>query len=299
MSPPGDADASEPELEELFRTEIPFRPAYRLLRASFGFGAPHVVVVAGVHGNELTAILAANQLCRTLSVSPPPFRVSVVPCLNTPAAEEGRRRWPFDDRDVYDALPGDPSGLPIERVAESLMRATEADFGVDLQCGSLQMFETPHVRAPADEPRARATGLPWWPRPAQRLVAAWRARGQAGLVLRGGQSGAVAPGAATPLVEGLLALLRSFVEPAPDRAGNMLAGPQEYRARRGGLFLPEVTVGQDVGEGARLGVITQLVGGQPVESVHAVASGRVFGLRTWPVVHGQELLVRTMDMDTG
>lgn len=286
-----------------FRLEAPYRGEYRLHRLTFGSGGPVVALVAGIHGNEANGVYALNLVAGILSMRRPAGTVHLLPCVNSVGAAEGRKRWPFDDRDIAAAFPGDPDGLPVERIAAAVLEATVADLCVEMQTGSTVFHEYPHARAPvsgASLAHARATGLPVvWRRAGDRfqdgLCGAWRNEGRAAVILRGGRAGSLDMPEAQEMARGVVRLLASMgVLPHTEPAGPTLDADhvEDYRSGAGGFFIPEVRAGEAVGAGALLGHVRNPLGGDPIETIRARRDGRVLGVRIYPMAHAQELLVR-------
>lgn len=282
----------------VFQLEAPYRGEYRLHRLRLGEGAPRVAVVAGIHGNEVNAIHAVNTVARLLQGRSLTGAVDLLPCVNTLAAQEGRKRWPFDDRDINGAFPGDPEGAPIERLAAAVMAATDAELVVDVQSGPPQTWELPHVRVErggAAEALGRQAGLATWVRgPIGGLVDAWSSRGRLALSLRAGRGGALHLMDSEALANGVLRLLSAFgvlpaCEPVVTPVFDAVA---DYRAPVGGFFVPDVRVGMWVEPGQRLGGIQTLAGGEPIGELRAEEPGQILALRVYPLVHARELIVR-------
>lgn len=293
-------------MSEVFRLESPYRGAYVLHRLSYGAGPPSVAVTAGVHGNEINGVYAVNLVAGVLRVQRPRGTVHLLPCVNTLGADEGKKRWPFDDRDLNEAFPGSPAGSPVERVAAAVLEATDADTCVDVQTGNAVTHEVAHARTPLSGgalDRAAAAGLPvTWRRPSESfdvgLVGAWRAAGRSALVVRGGTAGSLDLDASRAMASAILRVIaHAGLIAAPDHAttGVVTADVQEYRSGVGGFFVPEVRSGERVGAGKLLGLVRSPVGGDPLESVHAHRGGTVLAVRCYPVVHARELLVRVAE----
>lgn len=291
----------------VFALEAPYRGAYELHRLSFGGGpGPRVAVVAGVHGNEVAGTHALNLLANMLRMQRPRGTVHLLPLVNTMGAEEARKRWPFDDRDLADAFPGDPDGQPVDRIAAAVMDATAADVCVDVHSGSSRLHELPHVRAPLGGrglELARAMALPVTLRRASHassggLVDAWTDAGRTALQVRGGRGGALDIPDATRMARGLarmlgaLGLLNGTDHGPHATAGLETVRTRDHRAETGGFFVPEVVPGDRADAGALLGTVRHPIGGEMQEQVRAARGGVVLAVRAWPVVHARELLVR-------
>ena len=100
-----------------------------------GVTGPHVLVVAGVHGDEVEPMLAAIQLAKTLERLLLKGQVTVVPVANTSAFTLGSRVGE-DELDLARTMPGKKEGSPTEELAYSLSRLIKkADFLIDLHTG--------------------------------------------------------------------------------------------------------------------------------------------------------------------
>jgi len=288
----------------VFSMEAPYRGRLSLHRLRFGGGpGPSVALVAGVHGNEVVGTHALNLVANMLRVQRPRGTVSLLPLVNTIGAEEARKRWPFDDRDLQTAFPGDPEGQPVERIAAAVMEATEADVCVDVHSGSAQVHELPHARAPLSGKGlelARAMQLPvTWRRPASAfdsgLAGAWTEAGRVALEVRGGRGGALDLTDATVLARGIVRLLAAVGVIGgghPAAASLETSRVSDVRVGSGGFFVPEVAPGDRVAPGALLGTLRAPIGGELLEEVRAGRGGILLALRTWPLVHAQELVGR-------
>jgi len=295
----------------ILKIEAPYRTAYELHRLTFGSGGPSVAIVAGLHGNELNSIHAVNMLISALRVQRPRGTVHLFPLVNTFGADEGRKRWPFDDQDINRAFPGDPSGTVVQRIAHALLEATDADICVDVHSGAPHVRELPQVRAPmsgAELELARAMGLPVvWRRPGDRLeatglVGAWRDAGREALHVIGGRGITLDTSLSTMLARGLSGLLSHLkIMPALGEPATVAdvthAAISVHRAPCGGFFVPEVRVGHKVAPGHLLGHLQAPIGGERLLEIRAERRGVVMTLRANPLVHAQELLVRVAGTD--
>jgi uncharacterized protein len=295
----------------VFRIEAPYRGAYELHRLTFGNGdGPTVAIVAGMHGNELNGVHAVNLLASSLRVARPRGRVHLFPLVNTFGADEGRKRWPFDDRDINMAFPGDSDGTVVERIAHALLEATDADVCVDVHSGAPHVRELPQVRVPIGGEElalGRAMGLPIvWRRAGAALdptglVGAWRAAGRKALHVVAGRGITLDTGHSSTTAHGLNRLLAHLglmhaVGPSETVADVAASEVETFRALYGGFFVPEVRVGDAVKAGHMLGYVQSPIGGDRLAEIRASGSGIVMTVRAWPMVHAQELLVRVANV---
>ncbi len=96
--------------------------------------APRVVIVAGVHGDELVGPHALVELAGELSPRALRGTVVLVPGANPLAFAAGQRKAPDDLLDLNRIFPGKCGGSATERVANGLVNEIvgEADLVVDL-----------------------------------------------------------------------------------------------------------------------------------------------------------------------
>lgn len=95
---------------------------------------PRVVIVAGVHGDELVGPHALVELAQELVPSELRGTVALVPSANPLAFAAGRRRAPEDDLDLNRIFPGRIDGSATERLAHTLVHTVigTADLVIDL-----------------------------------------------------------------------------------------------------------------------------------------------------------------------
>jgi hypothetical protein len=293
----------------VFALESPYRGRLALHRLSFGGGpGPSVAIVAGVHGNEVAGTHALNLVANMLRVQRPRGTVHLLPLVNALGAEEARKRWPFDDRDIQAAFPGDPEGQPVDRIAAAVMAHTVADVCVDVHTGSDRVHELPHVRTPIGGRAlelARAMQLPvTWRRAAASLedglAGAWTEAGRVALEVRGGRGGTLDTADASVMARGIVRLLAAVGvlggghPPAPSLETGRVS---DVRVEGGGFFVPEAAPGDRVAAGALLGTLRAPIGGELLEEVRAPRAGVLLAVRTWPMVHAQELVLRIAEVE--
>ncbi len=295
----------------IFSLEAPYRGSYELHRLTFGSGSPRVAIVAGMHGNELNGVHAVNMLATALRVARVHGTVHLFPLVNTFGADEARKRWPFDDRDINKSFPGDADGTAVERIAAALLAGTDADICVDVHSGAAHVRELPQVRVPmsgAELELARAMGLPVvWRRPGAHLqgtglIGAWRTSGRKALHVVGGRGITLDTGHSATIAAGLARLLAALGIISDTGKGELIADVtrsqvETHRAPYGGFFVPEVRVGTRVKPGHLLGRLQLPIGGERIGDVRARHAGVVMTVRAWPMVHAQELLVRVAETD--
>lgn len=137
-------------------------------RLDSGRPGPRLLVLGGVHGNEIGGIVGAGRV--TLTDWPlVAGRLDVVPITHEAANLAFVRTGPQDGRDLARTFPGDPGGSPTQRLADLVKRelidrcdglidlhTSAVDADLPLFAGSLD-DGTPH--GDASRAMARAFGL--------------------------------------------------------------------------------------------------------------------------------------------
>lgn len=300
-------------IEEVFRIESPFAGPYCLQRLRFGAGRPHLVVVAGLHGNELCGVHALNLVASALRAQRPAGTVDLFPNVNTLGIDLGTKRGPFQDRDLNRSFPGRRDGTAVERIAHAILEVTDADVCVDTHSGSPRVREIPQVRVPLagrEVELARGMNLPLvWRRPAVQLdavglVGSWRVAGRTAMRLMGGRGATLDKEMAEVLANGIRQLMAQIgMGPRPSGSRTLAdvthEGITSHRTSTGGYFVPEVRIGQEVKPGHLLGWVGAPLGGETLEEVRADRTGIVTTIRQYPMVHANELVVRVADTAPG
>ena len=120
-------------------TRIPHK-YFDLYTISAGAAGPHVLIIAGVHGDEGEPMLAALSLIRKLENKIIRGKVSIVPVANASAFELSKRTG-SDEKDLARTFPGKENGTTTERAAAAISKLIkEADYLLDLHTGGA-MFD--------------------------------------------------------------------------------------------------------------------------------------------------------------
>lgn len=95
------------------------------------------LLVGGNHGDEYEGQVALARLCREIEAADVRGRIIILPSLNTPAVEAGRRVSPLDDGNLNRSFPGDPVGGPTAMIAHyvTTVLLAMADVAIDLHAG--------------------------------------------------------------------------------------------------------------------------------------------------------------------
>ncbi|MCK2184530.1 N(2)-acetyl-L-2,4-diaminobutanoate deacetylase DoeB [Halomonas getboli] len=133
---------------------------------------PTALLTGGNHGDEYEGITALQKLSSSLAAEEVSGRVIIVPMMNTPAAQAGKRTSPMDGGNLNRSFPGDPDGSVTEKIADYFTRilVPMSDAVLDLHSGGRTLdivpFAASHVLDDADQQRraldgAKAFGAPY------------------------------------------------------------------------------------------------------------------------------------------
>jgi predicted deacylase len=283
---------------------------------------PHVLVTAGVHGDEYEPMAAARRLAASLDPARLRGRVTVVPVVNEPAFRLGRRTAD-DGLDLARTCPGRADGSVTERVAAAvsdLIRS--ADFLLDLHTGGARytlaplagytLHPDPAVLA-AQRRMAAVFGFPlvWGTDPSLpgRTLSVARDAGVPAVYTESGGGGGFDPAGVPPLVAGCLRVLGELGltdRPPPGPGPRVVEDPRPasgylqgcHPSPADGFFEPRdgVRVGGWVRAGDRLGEVCDPLG-DAVAPVVAAASGILIGLHTRAAVRAGDGLAVVVEAE--
>lgn len=293
--------------------------AVEIVRVEFTGRRPgtHLLVTAGVHGDEFEGIAAVRRLIRRFGAAPPPEpfeqgSLTLVPVVNEAAFLHGTRTGP-DGLDLARVCPGKPDGSLTQRTAHALSQLIRsADAYIDLHSGGTEFCVLPLAgyclhpdRAVVERQRAMAGAfnLPivWGTAPTLdgRSLSVARDAGVPAIYAEYHGSGRCDPRGVEAYVEGCLnvmALLEmidravpagrvkhTIEDPRPDSGHMQVCNPSPVT----GLFEPAVELGQPIRAGELLGTVIDVIGTECRE-IRAHQTGIVLVLRTYPRVRQGE-----------
>ncbi len=241
---------------------------------------PTLVITAGVHGDEYEGQIAVANLARGLKAHDIRGRLILLPMLNFPAADAGKRVSPLDGGNLNRLYPGDPKGPPSAMIAhyhEEVILPL-ADYAVDLHSGgSSLIYPATLLRGPAHSPDEEAglvtlTGafdLPYaWVftggggtgSTAGTAMGAANRKGVINVMAELGGAGRIIPDVLVQTERGLrrilnaLGMLPDYVPDAP-QGTRMLTAAGSIYAYEAGFFEPLKMIGNDVAEGELVALI--------------------------------------------
>ncbi|AXH96694.1 succinylglutamate desuccinylase/aspartoacylase family protein [Ornithinimicrobium avium] len=266
---------------------------------------PVVWLDAAVHGDEVVGIEVIRRVLARLSPRTLRGTVLAVPIVNVLGVMTGDRYLP-DRRDLNRSFPGSPRGSLAARIAHLLMTEVVAkcEVGIDLHTGSDRRSNLPQVRCDLEDPRTRELaevfGAPVTYHAKLRdgsLRSAAREAGARVLLYEAGEAWRIDEYAVTPGVDGVLRVLATLgmldedVEVPPTTAPSEVCWRSGWvRARRTGLLSMDVSLGDHVQVGGRLGELHDSFGRRPT-IVKADRDGIVIGRTEAPVVSSGDALV--------
>ncbi len=120
------------------------RPPITVVRGGKG---PHLLLIAGNHGDEYEGIIALLKLAERLEADQLAGAVTILPSLNHPAVLAGARASPIDQGNMNRVFPGRRVGTVTEMIADFVLRelVARAEVVVDLHAGGRSLDFVPSV----------------------------------------------------------------------------------------------------------------------------------------------------------
>lgn len=243
---------------------------------------PTALLTGGNHGDEYEGPIALYDFCRRASIDDLRGRVIIVPAMNYPAFQAGRRLSPVDGLNLNRSFPGNPAGTATEILADYFTRTLVpmADAVLDIHSGgrTLDFLPFAAIHRLDDKPQEelnegymRAFGAPYQLKmldiDAQRMYDTQvESQGKVFVTTELGGAGTTSPRSVAIAKRGVTnflkyaGILAGDLE-APDTDPVSLDMPDSRSfliARHAGLLEPLVELGDDV------------AAGEPVARVHAI-----------------------------
>ncbi|MBC8082793.1 MAG: succinylglutamate desuccinylase/aspartoacylase family protein [Hymenobacter sp.] len=270
---------------------------------------PTVLLLAGMHGDEVNGIETIRRLIRREMLRPLRGSIIAIPILNIYGFLNFSREVP-DGKDVNRSFPGNPRGSLASRVAHRFMREIMPliDYGIDFHTGGAARSNTPQIRCLLHEDRetdalAAAFAAPFTLNAALRPGSLREAAMQEGrriIVYETGESLRLDETGIELAIAGtfrLLHYLGMVAEAAPpDYAGVVCVRSTWLRAKYAGIFRGLVHNGEFIEKGQVYGSIADPYGEKAVRLESPVA-GYIIGLNHMPVVNQGDALVHVGRVD--
>jgi predicted deacylase len=281
-------------------------PAFEARGAHDG---PRLLLMAGIHGCEYPAIAAVRTFMRELDTAQLSGSILAVP-IASPTTFTGRSAFvvPEDGKNLNRCFPGDPGGSFAEALADHIYTRfiSPADLVIDLHGGDL--FEALEPFAIYDDSPERET--------AHRMAAAFgfpyvicdesggltgmtsaaaAAAGKPAIIAEAGGCGLLERDAVDRHLAGLANALRAvaMLEGEPRRLIDEQWMARDFRwlrCERAGWWQAEVTVGQMVATGDRLGAVLDPFGDE-LQEISAPVDGGIAFITSSPAVADDGLLL--------
>jgi predicted deacylase len=263
---------------------------------------PTALLISGNHGDEYEGQVALSKLARRLDAGELRGRIIILPALNYPAVDAGRRVSPLDQGNLNRMFPGDANGTPTEMIAHyvSEVLLPLADIVIDLHSGGTSLLYLPccliRVGKTAAETARLVELMHVFGAPigsisdgsggggATTLSATAQALGIPALTTELGGGASLSRAGETLARDGVLRVLKhmgilpeAIVEPPEATRSMRVDGRQAFTyAPVRGIFEPAVAVGDEVEAGDLAGTIHPIAGpSEPARSVHFAQSGLV------------------------
>lgn len=123
---------------------------------------PTVILQAGNHGDEYEGPITLGELIRDLDPDKVSGRIIVLPAVNTPAVEAGRRTSPVDGLNLNRTFPGNPAGTITQQISAyvSDVILPMGDAFIDLHSGGSSLNILPSaIIEPATDPALRRRNI--------------------------------------------------------------------------------------------------------------------------------------------
>ncbi|KGN32392.1 succinylglutamate desuccinylase [Knoellia sinensis KCTC 19936] len=276
---------------------------------------PTVWINAAIHGDEVVGVEVIRRVLATLSAKTLRGTLIAVPIVNVHGFMAGDRYLP-DRRDLNRSFPGSHRGSLAGRIAHLFMSEVvdKCEVGIDLHTGSDRRTNLPQVRADLDDPRTRelaeAFGAPIMLHAKVRdgsLRAAARERGATVLLVESGEAMRFDAWAIEAGVEGVRRVLAALgmIDPTDSPHPAHASAPTPalvsrrsgwVRSGRSGIVHLDVTLGQRVEVGTRLGGLSDSFG-KTLQLVKADRAGVIIGRTTAPLVNRGDALVHIAEIE--
>ena len=273
---------------------------------------PVLALVAGVHGQEYTPILALQNLRQSIDPKTLAGTVIMVHVANMPSYLARTIYYsPIDQKNLNRVFPGRADGTISERIAEVITREVieRATHVVDLHCGDGNESLRPYLYwittgpgqvAEAGRRMALAfgmdhivvdTGRPLDPKASVYLSNTAITRGKPALTIESGGMAEIDTDDILRIERGVAGLLKHLKMRAegPDPVLNpvMLERSEVLRSNFTGIFLAAVTKGQTVAQGSVIGRVTDFHG-KVLEEIKAPFAGEILYVVGTPAMNKGE-----------
>lgn len=281
--------------------------------------SPRIVVVTGIHGDELEGQYVAYRLGHVLEENADQLfgTIDIYPAVNPLGINSIERGVPIFDLDLNRTFPGNPNGDLMETLTAAVTAdIVGADAAVDIHASNVFLREMPQVRinevsAETLLPLAPLLNVDFvWVHASATVLESTFAyslneRRTPTLVVETGVGMRITRSYGERLTQGVLRLAKHFgawggeAEASEPPIVSHDGAVSYLNASSGGIFLPEAAHGTRVSKGQLIGIIANATSGQVSERIVAPVDGLLFTLREYPVVYPGSLLARILEDEEG
>lgn len=269
---------------------------------------PGIWLSGAVHGDEVIGVEIIRRVMEELDPDELSGDVISVPIVNVFGFINESRYLP-DRRDLNRAFPGRESGSLASRLAHLFMEEVvrRCDYGIDFHAGSDDRTNLPQVRADLDDGETRrcamAFSAPVAVHAGLRDGSLRQAAAEEGvnvLLYEGGEARRFDPRAVDVGVAGTLRTLECLemcaVDP-PEGPGCLVSRSTRWiRSSRSGILHLDVSAGDRVEEGDRMGLVSNSFGDRKAV-VRCRTPGIVIGHTLNPLVNRGDALVHVASLE--
>lgn len=264
---------------------------------------PVLLVMAGMHGDEINGVEIINRLIRNKALHPTKGTTIVIPVLNIYGFLNFSRAVP-DGKDVNRSFPGSTRGSLASRIAHLFMKEIfpHIDYGLDFHTGGGNRSNYPQIRCMLDKSKqadlATAFGAPFILDAKLRdksLRKQATLKGKPIIVYEAGESLRMDEFAIENGITGTMRVM-NYLEmtnhaDVPDAPKPIVFKKSTWlRANRSGIFRAYVKPGDQVKRNQVLGTITDPFGEMELK-IKAPENGYIVGLGYTPVLNQGDALV--------
>ncbi len=258
---------------------------------------PCLVVFSTINGNELNGLEIANRLVDVTDSSVIKGTVIAIPVLNVYGLTHYPRSLP-SNHSLAECFPGSEDGNFGERLAHLFTQEIlkKADYCIELQTGSLNHNILPQVYCNFENIKAKQLAKAFQAPVITNVTLTGNHLRQTTedlqipfLVYKAGEAMRFDENAIQLGVSGVQNVMRAIdmLPKAPDTDINPIFSQDEdwIVAHKGGVFHTDVTLGQMIKEGEKIGKITDPFSSDVTEYLRSTQDGIVVGINTTPLIH--------------
>jgi len=277
---------------------------------------PKVILCGGIHGDEYEPQLVLRQLISQIGVADVRGQLIIIPTINPPASQRGRRVSPVDGQNMNRTFPGKNDGTGTERLSAFLHDEVfpHADLLIDVHAGGEDYRVVPMVfgftsdQCRIDETRLEEI-LDAWGYPfieyvegiASTSAGASPLVGVTSVEIEGGGGGAVTAEELNIMRDGILRGLAAYGVLAHGPDAKTLSAVRvdvtawnQHTAPQDGIIEHRVALGDTVAAGDVLALLHPAHGAEPAPvEIRATVDGVILRQRAKSYVRQGELICNT------